>query len=1348
MDSSIAQSATAEPKTPVPQNRFTLFHQKVELDINFNQQITGRVEIEIHPEAKDFSEIYLNARQCTVTNITVNGVKDPIYYHVDPCRDTQLHFNSNAHQHHILAQKIDGARSSAPRPNLIIAVPRSVKIKEVNETDVHMQDGNTIRIPNSQADATSATEAARGLTDTSVSKFTPITVSMDFTSKHMRDVVQFVTGPRGSGRWPHAYTRGKPGGSTAGALFPCVDALYARGSWEISITTPQTVGDALLQCTSDELAGVNAEDKSGRMKRPAHENKEMVVVCSGELVSENVSKTDPTKKTVSFICLERLSARQVGFAVGPFERVDLNVFRSVEDQDKLGDNAVQMYGYCLPRRSEEVKNTCLPTTKAMDQMVQQYSAAPFQPYSMCFIEDLPYDVTIFAGLSMCSTRLLYPEEVADTAQEVTRKLVHAIASQWLGINVIPESPADTWVVVGIAHYMTDVFMRDLCGVNEYRARMKKLANDTFMQDRERPSIYDMGDILHLDPSAYEFLALKAPVVLFILDRRMAKTAGAAKMPGIISKILTRARTGDLDNNALSTDFFQKTTERANHNPIQDFMMQWVKGAGCPHFKITQRFNKKKLTIEMLFEQIQPSADRELDASSFVRDVREEWNEVYAGERQNVFTGPMTIRVHEADGTPYEHIVQIKDGSTQIDVPYKTKYKRLKRTRKQRKKAAAVKTVDEDDDEEDSQPVYYLGDILQTEEDLREWDLVDWSQEMENMMSMESFEWIRADADFEWIARIDLGLQGYMYASQLQQDRDIVSQLHAIQSIASYKADKTVSSILLRTLMDRRYFHGVRYLAAQGLVKHAHQVNEDTGVEVTVGKFHLQKAFDQLFCTFDSGSPIIRPNDFSDQQQYLAQIAIVDAVSEIRDKDGNAPHDVKVWMLDKLKFNDNSINDYSDARYVSTLMKGLVKTLIAKPSAIPDVDSMSLVQARAHAEQQQFEQICCEEIDRFRRMDEWTSSYQNAYSRTALECQSILANAGIIKFSPCHFLQYTRPGNYELLRLRAYRILIDRDIFRMPASLVKYVVHCLALDSSPMIRLELQKSFGRILGQHAIGDRRSEPIVIERAKPTAADEPSDVLVVDETANVDENAQSARAEEIARRSNVEAALRGLRKDLGDNEVLKKALWDAISSPDTLFDDLATLLDYCRILYEPKDSVPVTLIYPRYWRVEKSGKGKLHFTQTRKVRTKIKQQWKPPIPIGAPAAGQHPARAASISMPAPPGPRPGGPQQRQPSLKLNFRKPSLSNITPAPSMVVNGASNGSGGYFSQSVSTTNVVGTPLRMETPPPSMVVVGKKQKVKEKEASVEAEAEDEKPLSRRLILKIPSSRQGSISGAPP
>lgn len=76
-----------------------------------------------------------------------------------------------------------------------------------------------------------------------------------------------------------------------------------------------------------------------------------------------IDPLDPTKKTTSFVSSTVLAAQHVGFAIGPFEHVDLAEFRESDEDDKLGQNAIPVHGFCLPGRAEETKNTCLPLAK-------------------------------------------------------------------------------------------------------------------------------------------------------------------------------------------------------------------------------------------------------------------------------------------------------------------------------------------------------------------------------------------------------------------------------------------------------------------------------------------------------------------------------------------------------------------------------------------------------------------------------------------------------------------------------------------------------------------------------------------------------------------------------------------------------------------------------------------------------------------------------------------------------------------------------------------------------------------------------------------------------------------------
>lgn len=274
----------------------------------------------------------------------------------------------------------------------------------------------------------------------------------------------------------------------------------------------------------------------------------------------------------------------------------------------------------------------------MDFFSLTYGSYPFSNYKVCFVDDLSQEIVDTGSLSICSSRVLFPEDIIEPLDRVTRQLVHALASQWMGVNIVPKEPADMWVVVGISYFMTDMFLKKLCGTNEYRFRQKQASDRILDLDIARPSLYDTGAIISLDPSELEFMELKAPLVLFVLDRRLTKASGSSGLSRIISRIFLNAKVGELANSAVYTAYFMKTCEKLGHAKLDIFFTQWIYGAGCPRFRVTQRFNKKKLVVEMLIQQVQTEvAERDLEIDGFMRDVKEDIQNVFAGPIQPVFT---------------------------------------------------------------------------------------------------------------------------------------------------------------------------------------------------------------------------------------------------------------------------------------------------------------------------------------------------------------------------------------------------------------------------------------------------------------------------------------------------------------------------------------------------------------------------------------------------------------------------------------------------------------------------------------------------------------------------------------
>jgi transcription initiation factor TFIID subunit 2 len=1203
------------PAPMVPEYGFVVSHQKVELEVDFaTQTVTGRSEITIHPLQQSLRTLRIDARQCTIPSrgITVNGTV-AAYEYEDPMKRLEVppHYNWKASQYQMQKDRLKPLLDDCTRSEvaLEIEIPHSVGIEAVDSYGENANAANSAA--NSLADRATGASALRnssiainGLLDppsvTSAMtpkttaeqspRFQPLVISISFSVSSFRDGLQFVGLGAGDERFPHVYTRHSVDSGTAPCIFPCVDDLSVRCTWDLVIKCSRTLGDALRRrpkpsrnSKKTQANGIpNLVNITSHLEEDSEINDDeklldMMVVCSGEMLNEVVDPDDSSKKIVSFSVGTIVAPKHIGFAIGPFQEVDLSEFRDEEDEEKLGQGqSVPVSAFCLPGRAEEARNTCQPMAHAMDWFSLNFARFPFSEYKMVFINDQVREIEHTAGLSLCDIRLLCPEDIIEPEIENTRKLVHALASQWIGVTVVPNEKVDRWITVGLSHFMTGMFMKALCGNNEFMFRQKMLADKLVELDVDRAPLHALGDYLHLGSFEYDFMALKAPLVLFILDRRIIKEAGTAGIARVITKIALGANTGTASDSVLSTEPFRRLVEKiTKYRKTEPFWNQWILGSGCPRFSISQKFNKKRLTIEMKITQIQTSlpTPRILKKDEFLRELKEESSEVFAGEPQPVFTGSMTIRIHEADGTPYEHVVDIKEGSATIEIPYSTKYKRLKRSRRQKERAAGG-AVDVGAELGEDALIYCLGDILQSQHEMQEWGLVDWNEEQQQDMENESYEWFRIDSDFEWLCSKTLAsMMPWMYISQLQQDRDVVAQQESMLWLKHQPPHPLAATFLVRTLMDPRYYYGIRQLAAECLVIHADPVAH------WIGWRHLEKAYHELFCY--PGTKMPRPNDFSDKKAYWVANAIAKAVSRIRHTDGRCPKEARYFILDQLRFNDNGSNEYSDNYKVANLLTALAHTLLTIKKINKDgveemVFALEDVDDDDDPEPHQFRDTVIEELDRFRRSDEWINSYHNIYTTTVLDCKWKLMKAGVIPQDPMEFAQYLHDGTSDHVRIKAWGALIDLGYITDDA-VAAFLLNVLSTDSSPYVRSQLLQIFCLGLAGIALDEHK-----VAESPLAGADGEGEMLIIEE-----EVSSNARKDYFARTTSIDGALRALKLELKDNSSIKEAIWIAVQSSALSPHEEYDLLDICWALYAPKDSLVIKLRYPRVWRVENHGK-----------------------------------------------------------------------------------------------------------------------------------------------------------------
>ncbi|GAP85363.1 putative transcription initiation factor tfiid 127kd subunit [Rosellinia necatrix] len=1243
-----------QPTDNTPARPYVLFGQHVELEIDFREKrVHGRSHILVVP-IEPVSEVYIDARHCEidVEKITVSNcpakasykdlcdaitIPDAYQWSAPqwPVRKRRMEPLLHHRRKEVPVMAHDMACCQPLDGSLRVTLPSADEVKDRNR-DAPKSDQQELLI---HADG-----AVKGYR-----------ISIPFELKNVYNGLHFVGVDEGDTRYPHVYTHHSVEPGTACSIFPCIDDPGCRNPWKISITCPRTLGDALHRPLTARQRLKNTTTLNGNRKRklgeeePTHRERdyslteedkqlEMTVVCSGFLTGESINKDDETKKTMTFEVENNKAAKHIGFAIGPFEHVDLwSEFRSEEDDTKLGVSAAKVHGYCLPGRAEEVRNTCAALVTAVDHFVLHFGRYPFENYKVCFIDDMVEDTTPLCAFSLCSNRLLYPSDIVDTEIETTRTLVYSLASQWFGVNIVPNTKADIWLVVGIAWFMTDYFMKALCGNNTFRFRMKTMADRLVEIDVKRPSLQDLGEHLYLGSFEADFMNLKAPLVLFILDRRLAKSSGSAGISRIISRMVSKANTTHDD--VLPSDSFRKACEKVGSTRLESFWNQWVVGSGCPRFDVFQRFNKKKLCVEMTVRQTQDIAAakvRPIDKNEFWRDVREETHAVYAGELQQAFTGPMTIRIHEADGTPYEHIVEIReDGarSVRFEIPYNTKYKRLKRNRRQRERALANNNAKEEGQKE----LYYLGDVMQHPDDVEEWGFRDWDEETEAKMDQESYEWIRMDADFEWICEMKTNLPAYMYASQLQQDRDVAAQQDSMlflkQSFAKSGAHPLVSTILTRTLLDPRYFYGIRLMAAEELPRHAVQEQVDW-----IGFRHLQKTFQHMFCYPGSTTP--RPNNFSDKRQYMIQCAIPEAMARIRGEDGKCPKEARRFILGLLQHNNNSENVFSDQFYICKLIRAVAvcqlpdekksKPQMAMSLSFGDGDNEDEIMADAvDTEPEEFRDLALEEIERYRRRDEYAPSFQNCFTVASLDALCLLMKAGVIPLNPLTFAQYLQDKTCDTVRIKACESLVEVGLLDRPEFL-RFFFALISTDPSPFVRDQLFKVLCRGLASIAIGERPES----NKQAPEPVKEGLD-LVVEQENSIMEERQKAKA----RREDLHAALAALKEQTEDNDELQEAIWRALDSPVLSVAERINLLETCSLLVTDDPALTLKFAYPEVWSAScvRKIRGESYVLKfTKSYRTKT--------------------RGTYVTQAPPPPSRP----EPKRTITLNLNKPAVSTPT----------------------------------------------------------------------------------------
>lgn len=1194
---------------------FKVAHQRINLDLDLaRKRIVGFTELTIVPTLGTLRAVKLDARGMAIKNIYINGSVCNNYIHQDMLYINDLKIFEDCvarkavnlydlyssafsiHQHHLIRQKLNyifgeviadqytpDKLENTNTEELGIILPKNLKLE--------LTDGNAFATPSSQA--AGLTPLQLRAKNTHSESYTPITVGIEYEIINPKNGVNFICDLAQNKKNWHVYTVNSEYNVSTSSWVPCIDNMWERNTWSVELTIPRSTKNIadLLPTTKIESAsdvdGMDVDQPENIETVPKDEDDESeededdsenfdLTVCTGDFnnTKESPHPIDLSKKIVSWSIFNPICAHHIGWAVGAFQSVELSSFEDhtsatrtqeegfeeIEEIEKDETSSSVML-YFLPGQQELAQNTCIFAHQAVDFFLKEFGSYPFATYAITFVVGPTYPYNNFAGLTFLSDSLLYPADVIEPMFETTDEILACIAGQWSGINIVPQVFNDIWCTVGIARFMSFQFLRVLMGQNQLRYQIKLKMDQIILKDVGRCPLGLHALNFPVSESDFDFVRLKAPIILYILDHRMTKTDKSFGLSRVLPKIFLQAMSGDLQNGTLSTQHFQYVCERVYRNRLESFFKQWVHGVGTPSFVITQRFNKKRSLIEVVIRQTQAQQAKVKHPTpeTFVDESLTYLNDRPIYPVQPTFLGPMTIRVHEADGTPYEHIVDIKDSVVKFDVQYNTKFKRLKKTK---------------EESSESNPVFAkLGNILGSQSEVKQWNFEEWPKRDEEFL--DPFEWIRVDTDFEWIARFNVKQPDYMFASQLQQDRDIEAQIAAIEYFGNQDKPTTIyCTSLTRTLMDSRYFYGVRIAAAKALARFSHKGSGFAGLD------YLMMAYKHLFCFDDSFIP--KSNSFEDFGRFFLQKSMPRFLSEIRDDDGKVPLNIKGLLFNLWKYNDNSNNDFQDCFYVCDIVEALTDALIPSFSDLKSFDYHLQRENRDAiiSDDQTFIDKVVQEINRIERLDGWIPSYQSKISYTCIKQKIKLASFGLIDFSFEKLLLLTTKKYPNNIRVLAFKGLLSMGGMKNSNILKYFLETCLLDESTPQFKTTLIGALLEAVSEAAIygtpsmyddPEFRSLEKIFENG--SSGQSQTNLIVIDD---VQGSELSARRDHLAR-ATIKGAIDILRRDLSVGLGLQQTMWELVHTSLIGLIDRRTVFILCGLLYQERNMFPVTIPVP---------------------------------------------------------------------------------------------------------------------------------------------------------------------------
>lgn len=666
-----------------------------------------------------------------------------------------------------------------------------------------------------------------------------------------------------------------------------------------------------------------------------------------------------------------MTANKLAFAIGLFESVKIPL-------------APFAYAFCPIGMSAKLTLIVEFFSKAFGFYNWYLSTLfPFASYFLVFAKQAHLDSYAGANMSIMASHLLHDGTVIDQVFETRRLLAETLCKQYFGIKIRADAPEDNWIQVGFQKYLSALLLRVFHGKNDYKYTLRTDLERAFELEPGKAPLHSTR--IGSDVASREWFALKSRIVLCILERKLEKTG----LQRVFMHLWSEACEGKLSGGVLTTKIFLKNIKKMTGKDMRTFADHWIFGSGAPLFSCSFAYNRKKSSIEVDLKQSTPG---------------------HPGKR---YSGSLLIRVHEQEGV-FDHSVHIDDFSHRFELPYHTKIRKM---RKKRRSEAPQEPAHDSEgeghgsDEEPSQ----VPRMEQEEE----------AEPEENNAAFTSetspISWIRLDPDMDWYCGSDMHQPDFMWMEQLDHDRDVSGQHEAALKLCRHPSE-AAAECFEKAALNWKFYYKIRVDALNGLVSCAKESVEWIGLDKIWSIFGRKYGLER-----QGKHPIPKPNLFDNLPNYFVLKAIPQAASMIRDEAGHVPDRVISFLVDLLRYNDNSYNTQSDNYYLATAIGALGTAIRHKsPTLSPETEALALA-----------------EINRFARLERMLPYFRNTVMCAVLKAVPSAAVNELV--------EYLVPGHYIQVRLSAAEAILHSGSF---SSVLEHLLQLADSDSNRKFALDL------------------------------------------------------------------------------------------------------------------------------------------------------------------------------------------------------------------------------------------------------------------------------------------------------